>query len=84
MTRRIDWSKAAVKDVRRLNRATANRIVKAVERFAETGQGDIQSLKGPYSGLWRLRVGNWRVHFTAEDETLCVLRVLPRGEAYKK
>ncbi len=34
---------------------------------------------------WRLRVGDWRVRFTREQasRTVYVLRVLPRGRAYR-
>jgi mRNA-degrading endonuclease RelE of RelBE toxin-antitoxin system len=33
---------------------------------------------------WRLTVGDWRVRFTRDDEQLVhVLRVLPRGRAYR-
>jgi len=34
---------------------------------------------------WRLRVGDWRVLFTLDDaaRTMIVLRVLPRGGAYR-
>jgi mRNA interferase RelE/StbE len=34
---------------------------------------------------WRLRVGDWRVRFTRDRDTgvIQVLRVLPRGRAYR-
>jgi mRNA interferase RelE/StbE len=33
---------------------------------------------------WRLRVGDWRVRFTRDSAGLVnVLRVLPRGRAYR-
>jgi mRNA-degrading endonuclease RelE of RelBE toxin-antitoxin system len=34
---------------------------------------------------WRLRVGDWRVRmrFVAAHRTVVVLRVLPRGRAYR-
>jgi mRNA-degrading endonuclease RelE of RelBE toxin-antitoxin system len=35
---------------------------------------------------WRLRVGDWRVRFDRDDEAqaIVVLRVLPRGRAYRE
>ena len=35
--------------------------------------------------LWRLRVGSWRVRFRVEKSTrtIYVVRVLPRGSAYR-
>ena len=34
---------------------------------------------------WRLRVGDWRIRFglDADTETVVILRVLPRGRAYR-
>ncbi len=54
-------------------------------RFAETGLGDVKRLSGR-SGQWRLRVGDWRVLFTYEEEdgeAIVVLRALHRREAYR-
>jgi mRNA-degrading endonuclease RelE of RelBE toxin-antitoxin system len=62
----------------------AARILDALTHFADTGQGDVQRVQGT-ADEWRLRVGDWRVHFRYEITTrsLDVLRVLPRGEAYR-
>jgi mRNA interferase RelE/StbE len=73
---------SARRDLRRLDRPVAVRIVEALERLATTGQGDVQRLRGT-TDEWRLRVGDWRVRFrydTAAD-TIEVLHILPRGEA---
>jgi hypothetical protein len=37
-------------------------VEKAIERFAQTGSGDIKMLAGEGRQL-RLRVGDWRVRF---------------------
>jgi mRNA interferase RelE/StbE len=62
----------------------AARILDALDRLATTGQGDIQRLRGT-PDEWRLRVGDWRVRFRydAAVQALAVLRILPRGEAYR-
>lgn len=46
--------------------------------------GDVVRLAG-IDDEWRLRVGDWRVRFTRDLETgvIQVLRVLPRGRAYR-
>lgn len=45
--------------------------------------GDVIKLTGREE--WRLRVGDWRVLFQrdSEDRVIRVLRVLPRGRAYR-
>lgn len=44
--KKIAWSEQARADIRRLDRETAMRILTALHRFAETGEGDIKRLKG--------------------------------------
>jgi mRNA interferase RelE/StbE len=75
---------SAQQDLRRLDRPVATRILDALARLAETGQGDVTRLRG-VADEWRLRVGDWRVRFRYDHPTqmLEVLRILPRGQAYR-
>lgn len=74
----------AQRDLRRLDRPVATRILDAVARLADAGQGDVTRLQG-IADEWRLRVGDWRVRFRYDHpaRTLTVLRILPRGQAYR-
>ncbi len=80
----IEWAPRARKDMRRLDKQTAERIGRAVERLAETGQGDVRRLQDLEPPEWRLRVGDWRVRFRfrTQEQILEVLRVLHRQNAY--
>ncbi len=80
--KRIEFAQQARADIRRLDRDTAMRIFAALHRLAQTGAGDIKRLKKEASEF-RLRVGNYRVRFTEEANTLQVIRVLHRKEAYR-
>ena len=42
---------------------------------------NMKALKGE-PGIFRLRVGDWRVLYTAEGEVLDVIKIAPRGAAY--
>jgi mRNA-degrading endonuclease RelE of RelBE toxin-antitoxin system len=66
-----------------LDKGIARRIKHAVERFAGTGAGNVKRLQGIDPPEYRLRVGDWRVRFAQVDETVRVLRVLNRREAYR-
>jgi mRNA interferase RelE/StbE len=70
--------------LRRLDRSVEARILDALARLADTGQGDVTRLQG-VTDEWRLRVGDWRVRFRYDHstQTLEVLRILPRGQAYR-
>lgn len=74
----------ARRDLKRLDRPVQRRILDALDRFvAAPRRGDIRKLD---SVQWRLRVGDWRVRFSFDDENqvIVVLRILPRGRAYDR
>ena len=56
------WEPAARADLRRLDRDTAMRILLALTRYGEVGDGDVKRLTDR-EGLYRLRVGKWRGFF---------------------
>lgn len=67
------WLKLSV-DVRR-------RLDTKLSEFARTGHGDVKRLKGRPGA--RLRVGDWRVIFYTEGETIIVVAVGHRREIYE-
>lgn len=59
-------------------------MLRTLERFCETGYGDIKLLNGP-AHILRLRSGDWRIFLVAdyESKTVTVIRILHRREAYR-
>jgi len=77
------WASSAEAELRRIEGETAMRILLALTRYAETGEGDVKSLEGKFTGAHRLRVGDWRVRFRrVPGGTIRVLAVENRGDAY--
>jgi len=75
---------AARRDLKRLDPPVQRRILDALDSFVvDPRGGDIRKLN---SLQWRLRIGDWRVRFSFDDENqvIVVLRVLPRGRAYDR
>ena len=81
--REIEWTESALEDVATLDKGTARRVKQAVERFADTGAGNVKRLQGLDPPEYRLRVGDYRVRFYQGGETIQVLRVRNRREAYR-
>jgi len=76
----IIFHRQAVKDLERLDVPTKQRIKQGIEGIPN---GDIIPLQG-CPGLYRLRVGNWRIVFSyPEAETVLIEKITPRGSAYK-
>jgi len=81
--REIEWTETALEDMAALDKGIARRVKQAVERFADTGAGNVKRLQGIDPPEYRLRVGDYRVRFHLGDETVRVLRVRNRREAYR-
>jgi mRNA-degrading endonuclease RelE of RelBE toxin-antitoxin system len=80
---RIEWLDEARADVRRLDRATAMRVFDGILHYARTGGGNIEPLHGDMAGSFRLRLGDYRVLFTLEDNSMRIFGVRNRREAYR-
>ena len=66
-----------------LDKGIARRVKQSVERFTETGAGNVKRLQDINPPEFRLRVGDYRVRFHNDGETVSVLRVRNRREAYR-
>ena len=75
----IEYSKAAMKSIRKLDGKSKNRIWLAIEKIP---MGDIKKLSG-YEAYFRLRVGEYRVIFEFTKNGLFISDIKPRGDAYK-
>lgn len=68
----------------KLSREVQTRVLLALERYADTGAGQVVQLTGR-EGEFRLRVGDYRVVFERHADRLVVLvlRVGHRREVYR-
>ena len=85
MNYRIVIEKAAEKFIVKLPRSDKERVLKAISRLPE--QGDIKQLKGQKSrGMFRLRVGDYRIIYTVDDGQLvvCIVDAGNRGQIYNR
>jgi mRNA interferase RelE/StbE len=79
----IEWLDKAKADVRALDRPTAMRLFEGILHFARTGSGDVATLHGDMAGSFRLRVADYRVLFTLQQNTMRIFGVRHRSEAYR-
>jgi mRNA interferase RelE/StbE len=84
----IEYAETAKKQLRKLDRAAARRIVDFMdERVAssENPRAMGKALKGPLGDLWRYRVGDFRVICDIQDKvlTVLVLQIGNRREVYR-
>jgi mRNA-degrading endonuclease RelE of RelBE toxin-antitoxin system len=79
----VIWSPAARDELRAIDREIAWQILQAIDRYLETGAGDVIKLQPPRTEF-RLRFGDHRVLFRRiSEQTIEVLRVRHRREVYR-
>ena len=74
----IDYSDTAKRQLRKLDRQAARKIVDYMdERVAarKNPRSTGKALTGPLGDLWRYRVGDFRVICQIQDSVLCILVV---------
>ena len=75
----------ALKELAKLDRPIARRIVMAVDRLgAQPRPQGARALVG-YPGMWRIQIGDYRVVYAIKDAELTVLalRVAHRKDVYR-
>ena len=75
----IYYSKQAEKFLKKQRTITRNRIRNAIQNLPA---GDVKKLQG-ING-YRLRVGNYRIIFSRNDNVLYIERIDNRGQIYKE
>lgn len=81
----VEYDPKALEELDKLDKPVARRVVQAVDELAgDPRPSGCRSLVD-HPGLWRIRVGGYRVIYTIEDAVLVVLvvRVAHRGSAYR-
>ena len=81
---RIDYKASVAGDLDRLDRSAALRILRKIERTLGEGAGSGEPLSGDFAGLFRIRVGDYRVIYTRTAAGYLVLRIGHRGEVYRR
>jgi mRNA interferase RelE/StbE len=80
---KINWDERALSELRKLEGLVASRIYKRINQMREDiFSGDVKRLKG--TNDFRLRVGNFRVIFSVEKDTITIWKVGNRKNIYKK
>jgi mRNA-degrading endonuclease RelE of RelBE toxin-antitoxin system len=58
-------------------------LFEGILRFARTGSGEVNALHGDMAGEFRLRLGDYRVLFTLQDDAMRIFGVRHRSQAYR-
>ena len=84
MAYKIVYKKSVERDLKKLAKPVASRVLNRVEEELSKEADTYPLLKGPFAGLRKYRSGDYRVIFAILGEDVLVLRIAHRREAYKK
>jgi len=76
--------KASVRrDLRKVDRKDMERILREIRNILGNNPRSGEPLHGEFAGLYKLRIGEYRVIYTLLQEDVLVLRIRHRSKAYQ-
>ena len=84
MAYNIVYKKSVQRDLKKLSKAEARRVLNQVEEELSRKADTYPVLKGQFAGLRKYRVGDYRVIYAILGDEVLVLRIGHRKEVYKK
>jgi len=79
----ITFKKSVVKDLKRISKQQATRILDKIDTELAQDPEKFPSLTGPFAGLRKFRIGDYRVIFAIMDADLLILRIQHRKDVYR-
>jgi mRNA interferase RelE/StbE len=81
---KIEWTEGATKDLERLDKPIARRILRRLAWLSKNFQSIVpEPLIGELKGTFKLRIGDWRAVYTVEGKTIVIQFIRHRSEIYK-
>ena len=83
MSFKIAFKKSVARDLKRINKDQADRILQKIENELPEKAESFPTLSGKFSGLRKFRVGDYRVIYSIIGDTALILRISHRREVYR-
>jgi len=81
---KIEWTEAAVKDLEKLDKLIAQRILNKITWFSRNFEHLIpEPFSGEFKQTYKLRVGDWRIIYTIEEDSIIIQSIGHRKEIYE-
>ena len=77
------YKSSVSKDLKKIDKSIAKRILQRIEEDLGKNPNRGIPLSGRYKGLFKYRIGSYRVIYTKTKEGIIVLRIGHRGKMYK-
>ncbi len=84
MVYKIEYKSSVSHDLKRLDKNAAKQILKDLEETLTDDPNAGISLSGQFRGLFKLRIGDYRVIYSKTGDGLLILRIGHRGTVYDR
>ena len=84
MAYNIVYKKSVQRDLKKLSKAEAHRVLNQVEEELSENADTHPVLKGQFAGLRKYRIGDYRVIYAILGADVLVLRICDGKDVYKK
>ncbi len=79
----VVYKKSIHRDLKKLSKAEARRVIEQLEKDLSKKAETYPVLKGQFAGLRKYRVGDYRVIYVIIEKDVLVLRIGHRRDVYK-
>ncbi len=83
MSYKIAFKKTVTRDLKKIDKNQADKILQKIEQELPDKADNFPGLTGKFSGLRKFRIGDYRVIYSIVDDTVLILRIRHRREAYR-
>ncbi|MCD6146058.1 MAG: type II toxin-antitoxin system RelE/ParE family toxin [Methanosarcinales archaeon] len=83
MSYKIEYKSSVVRDLKKLDKSVAGRILDQLEMDLSENPDGGQPLTGQFKGLFKYRIGDYRIIYTRTVEGILVLRIGHRSKVYR-
>ena len=77
------YKKSVFRDLKRIGKSEAKRIMDSLEKELTVKANTFPILKGKFAGLRKFCVGNYRVIYVLQGKEILILRIGHRSDVYK-
>ena len=81
MARRIEYKSSVYHDLKQLDTGIAKRVLDELEDTLSSEPNCGEALKGQFKGLFKLRMGDYRVIYSKTKDSVLILRISHRNKA---
>lgn len=82
MTGKVLYKSSVARDLKKIDPKDKERILRQLEGALGTDSRRGEALHGEFDGLFKLRVGDYRVVYALAGQNVLVLRIRHRSKAY--